>query len=68
MTLAPVVVDKPIGGVHTYVVAPFAINVMLGPKQTEGAVGDNVIVGVEFTIIVAEAVLTIPLTSVPVTV
>ena len=68
VTIAPVVADKPVAGLHVYVVAPLAVNDVLLPLQIIGADGVTVTVGVVLTVIVAVAVFVHPFASVPVTV
>jgi hypothetical protein len=66
LTLAPVVALRLVLGVHVYVVAPLAVNVVELPEHMVGG-ADNVTVGVGFTVttIVAAALVHVPV--VPVT-
>lgn len=68
VTMAPVVADKPVAGLHVYVEAPDAVRETLPPIQIAGAEGVTVIVGFGFTVTVTVAVFTQPLALVPETV
>jgi hypothetical protein len=68
VTVAPVVADKPVAGLHVYVVAPLAVSDVLLPLQIVAVVGETVTVGFGFTVIIAVAVFVHPFPSVPVTV
>jgi hypothetical protein len=48
--LAPVVADKPVAGLHEYVVAPLAARSMLLPAKMVAVLGEIVIVGKAFTV------------------
>ena len=62
VTVAPVVEDNPVAGVHVYVVAPFAVNETLVPAHiAEGDAGLTFIVGTGETVIVVLAELEHPL-------
>jgi hypothetical protein len=67
-TLDPVVAERPVDGLQSYVAAPDAVSVAATPLQAAGLVGDTVMVGFGFTVTVVVAVLVHPLASVPVTV
>jgi hypothetical protein len=51
MTVAPVVKDNPVAGLHVYVLAPDAVNDTLLPLQISAGVG-TVIVGREIKVAV----------------
>ena len=68
VTVVPVVDDKPVAGLHVYVVAPLAVKDVLLPLQITAVVGETVTVGFGFTLTVTVAVLVHPFASVPVTV
>lgn len=68
LTTAPVVVFKPVDGLHEYVFAPLAVNVTLSPEHTDVAEGVTVTVGEGNTLITTESVLEQPFALVPVTV
>ena len=66
VTLAPVVPDKPVDGLHEYVVPPVAVSVDYEPLQIV-TLEPPLIVGMALTVTVTVAVLLQPLV-VPVTV
>jgi len=67
-TLVPVVPDKPVEGLHMYVLPPDAVKVTDAPLHIDGDKGLAVIVGSGFTVTVTPEVLLQPLPSVPVTI
>jgi hypothetical protein len=60
ITVDPVVIDKPVDGLHIYVFAPDAVRVTLFPLHIAGGVG-IVIVGSGFTVILLFTVRVQPL-------
>ena len=56
VTVAPVVADKPVAGLHVYVVAPLAVSDVLLPLQIVAVVGETVTVGFGFTVTVTVVV------------
>ena len=66
VTLAPVVVLRYVDGLHAYVLAPLAVNVVLCPVQMV-MLGDTVSTGIGLIVTVTCAVAVHPLAS-PVTV
>lgn len=68
VTVAPVVVLKPVAGDHEYVEAPLAVNATEPPEQMAGADGVMLTVGSGFTVTATVAVLVQPVVAVPVTV
>ena len=68
LTGEPDVDDKPVAGLHVYVDAPDAVNVVLLPLQIVAEVGETVTVGAAFTVTVLVAVFEHPFASVPVAV
>ncbi len=67
-TVAPVPDERPVVGLHVYVLPPPAVNETDCPLQITGALGVAVITAVEFTVTATVVVLVHPLASVPVTV
>ena len=70
ITVAPVVVDKPVDGLQLYVLAPFAVRLTEDPWQMAADGGVMVITGggVAVTATTTLAVFTQPFDPVPVTV
>ena len=56
VTVAPVVDDKPMAGLHAYVNAPLAVSVVLLPLQNATGVGTEIVGGV-FTVAVTAILL-----------
>lgn len=67
-TLAPVVLDNPVAGLHVYVAPPLAVNIDTPPIHIVLGLAVVLIVGDGFTVTVTVEVLTHPFASVPVTV
>jgi len=53
VTVEPVVPDKPLVGLHTYVVAPVAVSVVLNPEQIDAGEAEAVTAGSAFMTTVA---------------
>ena len=51
VTVAPVVADKPVDGLHRYVFAPLAVRDVLLPLHIVGAAGEIATLGFGFTVI-----------------
>jgi hypothetical protein len=51
LTLDPVVALRPVAGLHVYVVAPLAVNVVLLPVHIDGEAALAVTAGLVFTVI-----------------
>ena len=64
----PVVADRPVDGLHVYVLAPLAVSVVLLPLHIDGAAGVTLIAGLGFTVTVTVVVLLHPAALVPITV